>query len=96
MNLEISDRAPRDWVRKRQAISEWILDLTRCPKKEATIEEIASDDSERDDAKFERTPQDAPKVKTLNRVEIDDRLNDIPGALAYNILKKENNKGIQQ
>ena len=88
LNLEMSDKAPRDWVRKRQAISERIQDLTRCPKKEATIEEIASDDTKRDDAKFERTPQDAPKVKTLNRVEIDDRLNDIPGALAYNILKK--------
>ena len=66
------------------------------PKKEATIEEIALDDSDRDDMKFERTTQDAPKVKTLNRVKIDARLNDIPGALAYNILKKENNKGIQE
>ena len=55
LNLEMSDKAPRNWIKKRQAISERILDLTRCPKKEATIEEIALDDSDKSDIRLEKT-----------------------------------------
>ena len=45
LNLELSDRAPKHWFRKRQVIDEQILSLTRCPKKEATIEEVGPDET---------------------------------------------------
>ena len=96
LNLELSDKAPRHWLKKRQAIDERILSLTRCPKKGATIEEVGPDETEGTDTNFDRTNEDIPKVKTLKRTEIDIRLKDIPGVLQYNILKRENNKNIQQ
>ena len=82
----MSDKAPRHWLRKRQEIDERILSLTRCPKKEATIEEINPGEITETITEFERSPKDEPEVKTLNRIEADARLNDIPGVLQYNVL----------
>ena len=46
LNLQLSDKAPKNWVQKRQAIDGRILSLTRCPKKGATIEEVGPDETE--------------------------------------------------
>ena len=94
LNLELSDKAPRHWLRKRQEIDERILSLTRCPKKGATIEEISPGETAETNTEFNRSTEDRPKVKTLNRIEVDARLNDIPGVLQYSVLKRENNQNI--
>ena len=96
LNLELSDRAPKHWFRKRQAIDERILSLTRCPKKEATIEEVGPDENSEFDTMLDKTNEDIPKVKNLNRIDINDRVRDIPGVLRYNILRKKSNENIQQ
>ena len=53
LNLGLSDEAPKNWSRKR--IHERIMSLTRCPKKEATIEEISPGDTLENEAGFERS-----------------------------------------
>ena len=45
---------------------------------------------------LDKTNEDIPKVKNLNRIDINDRVRDIPGVLRYNILRKKNNENIQQ
>ena len=37
--MKPSDKAPQNWTAKRREIDERIMNLTRCPNKEATIEE---------------------------------------------------------
>ena len=39
LRMKPSDEAPRNWTTKRREIDERIMNLTRCPNKEATIEE---------------------------------------------------------
>ena len=95
LNLDLSDKAPKNWVKKRRAIDERILSLTRCPKKEATIEEIGPNETTETETTLDRTDEDRPKVSTLSRLEIDARLKDIPGVIQYNILRRENNENIQ-
>ena len=63
LNLELSDRAPRHWFRKRQEIDERILSLTKCPKKEATIEEISPGEMTETITEFERSPKENPRLK---------------------------------
>ena len=89
LNLELSDRAPRNWKRKRQAINERIINLSRCPKKAATIEEIDPNDPAESETQYVRTDEDKPKVATLGRLEINDRSRDIPAVIQYNILQKK-------
>ena len=96
LNLELSARAPRNWERKRQVINERLINLSRCPKKTASIEEIESSDPAESDTQYVRTDEDKPKVATLGRLEINDRLRDIPAVLQYNILRKKDNAKIQQ
>ena len=96
LNLELSDRAPRNWKRKRQAISERIINLSRCPKKAATIEEIDPNDPAESETQYVKTEEDIPKVATLGRLEVNDRLRDIPAVIQYNILRKKDNARIQQ
>ena len=43
-----------------------------------------------------KTEEDIPKVATLGRLEVNDRLRDIPAVLQYNILRKKDNIDIQQ
>ena len=75
LNLELSDKAPRNWFRKRRDIHDRIMSLTRCPKKEPTIEEISADDTLESESGFDRSDDDKPKVENLNRIEIDVRPN---------------------
>merc|ERR1711873_208069 len=96
LNLEVSDKAPKNWKRKRQAINERIISLTRCPKEGATIEEIDPNDPPETETPYMKTEEDIPKVVTLGRLEVNDRLGDIPAVLRYNILRKKNNIDIQQ
>ena len=96
LNLELSDKAPRHWEKKRQVINERIINLSRCPKKEATIEEIDPDDPSESETLYVKTEEDLPKVATLGRLEINDRLRDIPAVIQYNILRKKDNIDIQQ
>ena len=95
LKLELSSKAPKNWSRKRIGIHERIINLTRCPKKEATIQEISPDDTLENKAGFERSDDDHPKVGNLNRIEIDIRQNEISEVLKYNILKREDNQGLQ-
>ena len=92
LNLELSDKAPKHWSKKRQTIDERILGLTRCPKKEATVEEIGQDEIGKIDTILDRTDEDIPKVKNLNRIDINDSSRDIPEVLRYNILRKNKNE----
>ena len=72
------------------------MNLTRCPRKEATIEEISTGEIDNIDTGFLLTENDIPKVKGLNRLEIDVRRNEISEVLKYNALKKRNsNDNIQ-
>ena len=96
LNLEVSDKAPRHWKRKRQAINERIINLPRCPKTAATIEEIDPNDPAESETQYVRTDEDKPKVATLGRLEINDRSRDIPAVIQYNILRKKDNARIQQ
>ena len=96
LNLDLSDKAPRHWVKKRQAINERIVNLSRCPKKEAIIEEIDPNDPSESETQYVKTEEDLPKVATLGRLEINDRLGDIPAVIQYNILRKKDNIDIQQ
>ena len=95
LKLELSSEAPKNWPRKRIGIHERIMDLTRCPKKEATIQEINPDDTLENKAVFERSDDDHPKVGNLNRIKIDIRQNEISEVLKYNILRREDNQGLQ-
>ena len=36
-----------------------------------------------------KTEEDIPKVATLGRLEVNDRLRDIPAVIRYNILQKK-------
>ena len=96
LKLKISDKEPRNWVRKRKEIDERIMNLTRCPKKEATIEEIRPGDTVETNTGFDRSDEDKPKVGNLNRIEMDARQNRIPGVLKYNILRRKGNESIQR
>ena len=96
LNLEVSDKAPRHWKRKRQAINQRIISLSRCPKEGATIEEIDSNDPSESETQYVKTEEDIPKVATLGRLEVNDRLRDIPAVLQYNILRKKDNIDIQR
>ena len=73
LKLKTSDSTPRNWVRKRKEIDERIMNLTRCPRKEATIEEISTGEIDDNDTGFLLTEYDIPKVKGLSRLEIDVR-----------------------
>ena len=75
LRLNISDRAPKNWDRKRKEIDERIMNFTRCPKKEATIEEVSTDEIDENDTGFLQTENDKPKVKGLSRLETDIRRN---------------------
>ena len=94
LNLEVSDKAPKHWERKRQAINDRIISLTRCPKEEATIEEVDPNDPSEAETLYIKTEEDIPKVATLGRLEVNDRLRDIPAAMRYNILRKKDNSDI--
>ena len=96
LNLEVSDKAPKHWEGKRQAINERIINLSRCPKKAATIEEIDPNDPAESETQYVRTDEDKPKVATLGRLEINDRLRDIPAVIQYNILRKKDDIDIQR
>ena len=39
LRMKLSDEAPKNWANKRREIDERIMKFTRCPNKEATIEE---------------------------------------------------------
>ena len=73
LKLKSSDTTPRNWVRKRKEIDERIMNLTRCPKKEATIEEVSTDEIDENDTTFLQTENDKPEVKGLSRLETDIR-----------------------
>ena len=51
------------------------MNFTRCPKKEATIEEVSTDEIDENDTGFLQTENDKPKVKGLSRLETDIRRN---------------------
>ena len=55
LSLELSDKAPKHWSKRRQTIDERILSLTRCPKKDATIEEVGPDETVEIDTILDRT-----------------------------------------
>ena len=65
------------------------MNLTRCPKKEATIEEISTGEIDDIDTGFLLTENDIPKVKGLSRLEIDVRRDEISEVLNYNVLKRD-------
>ena len=95
LKLKTSDSTPRNWVRKRQEIDERIMNLTRCARKEATIEEISTGEIDDNDIGFLLTEDDIPKVKCLIRLEADVRRNEISEVLKYNVLKRDSNDNIQ-
>ena len=66
LKLKTSDSTPRNWVRKRKEIDERIMNLTRCPRKEATIEEISTSEIDDNNTGFLLTENDIPKVKGLS------------------------------
>ena len=67
------------------------MSLTRCPRKEATIEEVGIGEADDNDAGFLLTEDDKPKVKCLERLEEDVRQNEISKVLEYNILRSNSN-----
>ena len=71
------------------------MNFTRCPKKEATIEEVSTDEIDENDTGFLQTENDKPKVKGLSRLETDIRRNEISEVLEYNVLKRDSNDNIQ-
>ena len=71
------------------------MNLARCPKKEATIQEISTSEMNGNDTGFLLTKKDIPIVKVLNRLSTDVRINEIPDVLKYNALKRDNNENIQ-
>ena len=95
LRLKVSDKAPKNWATKRKEIDERIMNFTRCPKKEATIEEISVDEIDENDIGFLQAENDRPEVKALSRLEIDTRRNDILKVLEYIILKRQSNDNIQ-
>ena len=53
LRMKLSDKAPKNWATKRREIDERIMRFTRCPKKEATIEEANIEDiSEKEEETF--------------------------------------------
>ena len=86
LRLKISDKAPKNCATKRNEIDERIMKFTRCPKKEASIEEISIDEADENDIGFYQTENDKPEIKNLGRLEIDTRSNDIKNVLEYNII----------
>ena len=71
------------------------MNFTRSPKKEATIEEVSTDEIDENDTGFLQTENDKPKVKGLSRLETDIRRNEISEVLEYNVLKRDSNDSIQ-
>ena len=71
------------------------MNLTRCPRKEATIEEISTGEIDDNDTGFLLTEDDIPKVKGFSRLETDVRRNEISEVLKYNVLKRDSNDNIQ-
>ena len=84
LNLELSTKAPRNWERKRQVINDRLMNLSRDPKKTENNDTSGPADHS---TQYIRTDEDKPKVATLGRLEINDRLRDIPVVLQYNILR---------
>ena len=62
LRLKISDKAPKNWAIKRNEIDERLMKFTRCPKKEATIEEVSTYEIDENDTGFLQTENDKPKV----------------------------------
>ena len=46
LRLKLSERAPKNWAKKRRRIDDRITKLTRGPKSEASIEEIPENEEE--------------------------------------------------
>ena len=46
LRAKLSDKAPKNWATKRKEIDERIMKSTRCPKKEASIEEVNIEDTD--------------------------------------------------
>ena len=47
LRVKISDKAPKNWASKRKEIDERIMRFTRSPNKEATTEEVDTDEQMR-------------------------------------------------
>ena len=72
------------------------MKFTRCPKKEASIEEVNIEDTDENEVEAYRTENDGPSIaKNLGRIEIGARSNDIKKVLEYNILRRQSNNNIQ-
>merc|ERR1711873_175606 len=85
--------APKNWEKRRKAISNRIMSLSREPKKtEAnnTSGPVVLDNQ------YIRKKEEGPNVMPVKRLEVSERLKDIPAVLKYNILRREDNAKIQQ
>ena len=49
LKAKISDKAPKNWASKRKEIDERIMRFIRSPNKEATIEEVDTNEANEDD-----------------------------------------------
>ena len=96
LRMKPSDEAPKNWTTKRREIDERIMNLTRCPNKEATIEEANIEETTENEKEEYRIGNNKTTiVRNLSRMEIGSRSNDIKKVLEYNILKRKSDENIQ-
>ena len=70
--------------------------FTRCPNKEATIEEANIEEITEIEEEAYRVGENKPLiVKNLGRMKTETRSSDIKKVLEYNILKRKSNENIQ-
>ena len=95
LKTKLTNRAPKNWDKKRKEIDERILRFIRSPKQEATIKEIDMSDAS-ENANSDENENNKPSVtKSLGRLDIRSRDSDISKVLEYNVLKRNDNNDIQ-
>ena len=70
--------------------------FTRSPNKEATIEEVDTDEANENDVDDDIIEDNKPSLtKDLGRLDVETRSDDIRKVLEYNILKRKSDENIQ-
>ena len=89
LKLKVSEKAPRNWSKKRMRIDDRITALVRNSGSSASIEELPVESLTKANDNYEH-----PNVGKKGRLEIRQRCLDMEGVIEYNILAKKEDRKI--
>ena len=95
LKAKMSDKAPKNWASKRKEIDERIMRFTRSPNKEATIEEVDTNEANENDEDDSIMEDNKPSLtKDIGRLDVETRSDGIRKVLEYIILKRKSDDDI--